>query len=151
MRPSGSSNFLAADEQGRLATVPRSPMSLRSFNSSQRDLTTPKASHIRPASALSVRHENALAARNGSTLGKRAGTAAFEYMQRHAVPATIHGGHRHKGTYKGADVFQRPSHDFDMVLRDDAIDPDESFEGLDNVRGQSHDCYPNTLLITSLL
>ena len=70
------------------------------------------------------------------TLGKRTGTAAYEYMQRHAVPATIHGGHRHKGTYKGADVLQRPSHDFDMILRDDAIDPDESFEGLENVRGE---------------
>lgn len=77
-----------------------------------------------------------MAARNGSTLGKRAGTSAFEYMQRHAVPATIHGGHRHKGTYKGADILPRPSHDFDMVLRDDAIDPDDSFEGLDNVRGE---------------
>jgi hypothetical protein len=123
MRTSSSSNFLAADEQGRLA-IPRSPMSLRSFNSSQRDLTTPKANQVRPASALSVRH--------GSAMNKRAGTAAFEYLRRHEVPATIHGGHRFKGTYKGAPIAD----DFDVVLRNDAEDPDASFDGMDNVRGE---------------
>lgn len=106
--------------------MPRSPMSLRSFNSSQRDLTTPKASYIRPASALSVRH--------GTAMSKRRGTPAFEYLNRHEVPATIHGGHRFKGTYRGAPIVD----DFDMVLRDDAEDPDASFDGMDNVRGESH-------------
>lgn len=106
-------------------------MSLRSFNSSQRDLTTPKASHIRPASALSARHDTAMR-KNGSTMGKRKGTAAYDYLQRHEVPATIHGGHRFKGSYKGAPFMD----DFDMVLRDDGDDPDASFEGMDNVRGE---------------
>ena len=111
--------------------MPRSPMSVRSFNSSQRDLTTPKASHIRPASALSARHENAMR-KNGSTMGKRKGTAAYDYMQRHGAPATIHGGHRFKGSYKG----QPFADDFDVVMRDDGDDQDVSFEGMDNVRGE---------------
>ena len=70
-------------------------------------------------------------------MGKRAGTAAFEYMRRHDVPATIHGGHRYKGTYHGAPIAD----DFDIVLRDDGDDDlDASFEGLDNVRGKSGNC-----------
>lgn len=66
-------------------------------------------------------------------MSKRAGTAAYEYMRRHEVPATIHGGHRFKGTYKGAPIAD----DFDVVNRDDGMDLDESFEGLENVRGES--------------
>ena len=64
-------------------------------------------------------------------MGKRAGTAAHEYMRRHEVPATIHGGHRYKGPYKGA-----PFDDFDVVDVGDGDDPDASFEGMDNVRGE---------------
>lgn len=63
---------------------------------------------------------------------KRHGTPAYEFMRRHEVPATIHGGHRFKGAYKGAPIAD----DFDMVLRDDADDPDTSFDGMDNVRGE---------------
>jgi hypothetical protein len=65
-------------------------------------------------------------------MGKRSGTAAYEYMRRHDVPATLHAGHRLKGTYKGAPIAD----DFDVVTRDDGDDTDGDFEGLDNVRGE---------------
>jgi hypothetical protein len=65
-------------------------------------------------------------------MSKRNGTAAHEYMRRHEVPAPLHGGHRYKGTYKGAPIVD----DFDVVMRDDGDDPDVSFEGLENVRGK---------------
>lgn len=122
MATSRSQLSVVADEQGRL----RSPMSVRSMNTSQQSVntstTTPRAS--RPPSSLAMR--------GTGTMGKRSGTAAYEYMRRHDVPLPVHGGHRYKGTYKGAPVID----DFDMVMRDDGDDPDESFEGLENVRGE---------------
>jgi hypothetical protein len=69
-----------------------------------------------------------------STLGKRTGTVAHDYLRRHEVPATIHGGHRFKGAYKGAPIADEG--DFDYVSRDDGDDMDTSFEGMDNVRGE---------------
>lgn len=111
------------DEQGRLM---RSPMSVRSMNTGHEvgDNTTPKAT--RPTSSLR---------RPGSVMSKRSGTAAHEYLRRHEVPAPVHGGHRFKGTYKGAPIVD----DFDMISRHDGDgdDPDASFEGLENVRGES--------------
>jgi hypothetical protein len=65
-------------------------------------------------------------------MSKRSGTAAHEYLRRHEVPAPLHGGHRFKGTYKGAPIVD----DFDMISRGDVDDPDASFEGLENVRGE---------------
>jgi hypothetical protein len=91
------------------------------------DSSTPKAFPPRSQSALSVR--------SPSTLSKRQGTVAHEFYRRHEVPHTIHGGHRYKGTYKGAPIAGDPD-DFDLVMRDDGDDPDASFEGLDNVRGE---------------
>ncbi|WWD10289.1 hypothetical protein V865_008424 [Kwoniella europaea PYCC6329] len=116
------------DEQGRLTTshnLPKSPMSLRSFGSERQSLNniTPRA--VRSTSAMSN-------VRPGTSMSKRAGTAAHEYVRRHEVPSTIHGGHRYKGTYKGAPIADQ--HDFDLVSRDDGDELDESFEGLENVR-----------------
>jgi hypothetical protein len=91
---------------------------------------TPKAHPPRPQSSLSSRTTGTVG--TAGTRGKRAGTAAYEYMRRHEIPQPIHGGHRYKGAYKGAPIAD----DFDMVLRDDGDDPDASFEGLDNVRGE---------------
>ncbi|ORX39731.1 hypothetical protein BD324DRAFT_606985 [Kockovaella imperatae] len=119
-----SSRSLAADEQGRLTytpTIPKSPMSMRSLHSVNSFTMTPKA-YPRPPSALS--------ARAASAMEKRSGTPAFEYYRRHEVPATIHGGHRYKGTYKGAPFME----DFDVITAEDGDDPDASFEGMDNVR-----------------
>lgn len=65
-------------------------------------------------------------------MGKRSGTAAYDFIRRHDVPTPIHGGHRYKGAYKGAPIAD----DFDMVMRDDGDEPDDSFEGLENVRGR---------------
>jgi hypothetical protein len=98
-------------------------MSVRSMNTTHEvgDNTTPKAN--RPTSSLR---------RPASVMSKRNGTAAHEYMRRHEVPAPLHGGHRYKGTYKGAPIVD----DFDVVMRDDGDDPDVSFEGLENVRGK---------------
>lgn len=67
-------------------------------------------------------------------MGKRAGTAAHEYMRRHEVPQSFHGGHRYKGTYKGARVVV--DDEFDVVSREDGEDMDTSYEGLENVRGE---------------
>ena len=130
MRRADTSRSLAADEQGRLTstllarspTLPRSPMSMRSLNSSHSLSLTPKA-YPRPPSALSARAASAMST-------KRSGTAAFEYVRRHEAPATIHGGHRYKGPYKGTAFME----DFDVVDPDDGDDPDASFEGMDNVR-----------------
>lgn len=65
-------------------------------------------------------------------MSKRPGTVAYDYIRRHEVPETLRGGHRFKGTYKGAPIAD----DFDLVDPDEAEDADASFEGLDNVRGQ---------------
>nr|ODN99720.1 hypothetical protein L204_02153 [Cryptococcus depauperatus CBS 7855] len=112
-----------ADEQGRLA-MPKSPMSLRSFGSERRSLNaTPRASRAQTAMGTY--------SRPSSSMGKRAGTPAHEYLKRHEVPATIHGGHRYKGAYKGALVLDE---EFDLVSREDGDDLDTSFEGLENVR-----------------
>lgn len=97
-------------------------MSHRSMES-----TTPKAYPPRSQSVISVR--------SPSTVSKREGTAAHEFYRRHQVPQTIHGGHRYKGTYKGAPIAPDQD-DFDLILRDDGNDPDASFEGMDNVRGE---------------
>jgi hypothetical protein len=107
------------DEQGRLLQ-PKSPMSMRSFSTDRRSLNsvTPKAQR----SMSSMSH------RPPSTVGKRTGTAAYEYMRRHEVPATIHGGHRFKGSYKGMPVAD----DFDLVTRDEG---DEVSEALCDVTG----------------
>jgi hypothetical protein len=107
------------DEQGRLP--PQSPMtsSIRSFATTNAN-PYPGRTH----SAMSTY----------STTGKRAGTAAHEFVRRHEVPATLHGGHRFKGAYKGAPIAD--DGDFDFVSRFDGEDPDASFEGLDNVRGE---------------
>ena len=109
--------------------MPQSPISMHSLTMSHRsnDSSTPKAYPPRSQSALSVHAP--------STLGKRQGTAAHEFYRRHEVPQTIHGGHRYKGTYKGAPIAV-DSDDFDLVMRNDGNDPDASFEGLDNVRGE---------------
>jgi hypothetical protein len=70
-----------------------------------------------------------------STLGKRSGTAAYDYWERytarHAVPETYRGGHRFRGDYKatGAD-------EFDVVDPQEGDDQDEAYEGMDNVRGE---------------
>ena len=69
-------------------------------------------------------------------MSKRQGTAAYEFLRRHEVPDTLHGGHRYKGTYKGAPIAG-DADDFDLVARDDGDDPDASFEGLENVRGEN--------------
>jgi hypothetical protein len=124
MKAANSRSHLSVipDEQGRLM---RSPMSIRTMNTAQTmetDNTTPKANRA----TSSIR-------RPASTISKRSGTVAHEYMRRHEVPAPLHGGHRYKGTYRGAPVMD----DFDMVSRDDGDDPDASFEGLENVRGKS--------------
>lgn len=138
------------DEQGRLApptphasgsTMPRSPMSLRSFNTDfSTNSVTPKP----------IRSQSALSSRPPSTLGKRSGTAAYAYLDqqsvrltsRQNVPEPFHGGHRFKGSYKGASVASPRSFDtqnarefgFAIVDRDEGMD--DSFEGLDNVRGE---------------
>lgn len=98
------------------------PSVYRSFGDDQ-SLNTPRAN--RPQSSLS--------ARPPSTIGKRSGTAAYEYIRRHEVPTPFHGGHRFKGAYKGAPVAE----DFDLVLPDEGDEHDDSFEGLENVRGES--------------
>ncbi len=101
---------------------------MRSLTMSHRsmDISTPQAHPPRSQSSLSVRPP--------SISAKRHGTAAHEWLRRHEVPQTIHGGHRYKGTYKGAPIAA-DSDDFDLVVRDDGDDPEASFEGLDNVRG----------------
>lgn len=107
--------------------MPKSPMSMRSFRSDSRSLNsaTPKA--VRSASSMSHRPP--------STLGKRSGTAAYDYWERytarHAVPETYHGGHRFKGDYKA-----RGPEEYDVVDPQEGDDQDESFEGMDNVRGE---------------
>lgn len=108
--------------------MPKSPMSLRSFGSERHSLSniTPKANRSNSTMAHYPR--------SASTMGKRAGTAAYEYMRRHEVPQPFHGGHRYKGTYKGARVIV--DDEFDMVSREDGEDMDTSFEGLENVRGE---------------
>lgn len=113
-----------ADEQGRL-TMLKSPMSLRSFSSERHSLSniTPKANR----SHSTMSHYP----RSASTMGKRAGTAAHEYMRRHELPQSFHGGHRYKGPYKGARIVDD---EFDVVSREDGEDMDISFEGLENVR-----------------
>ena len=129
------------DGQGRL-TIPREPMlpssprSMRSFNSGMS--ATPRPS--RPQSSLSARH------RPPSTIGKRSGTAAFAYLDaharesaRHVAPATIRGGHRFKGSYKGAPGEpMSPARSFALVGHDEeGEEGDDPFEGMDNVRGTS--------------
>lgn len=116
----------AVDEQGRIS-MPQSPMSMsiRSFATDARSMNlTPKAQAPRTQSAMAMRP--------ASTTGKRQGTLAHEYMRRHDVPATLHGGHRFKGTYKGAPIVD----DFDVVSRDVIDDMDDPYEGLENVRGE---------------
>jgi hypothetical protein len=104
----------------------RSPMSVRSMNAQSINDTTPKANR-----ASSIR-------RPPSTISKRSGTVAHEYLRRHEVPAPVHGGHRFKGAYKGAIMSGpvRAYDDFDMISRDDGDDPDASYEGIENVRGR---------------
>lgn len=89
---------------------------------------TPKA--IRPSTSMSHNRPPS------SSLGKRSGTAAYDYWERytarHAVPETYRGGHRFKGDYKS-----RAGDDYDLVdAQEGDIDQDESFEGMDNVRGE---------------
>lgn len=105
----------------------KSPMSLRSFSSERHSLSniTPKANR----SHSTMSHYP----RSASTMGKRAGTAAHEYMRRHELPQSFHGGHRYKGPYKGARIVDD---EFDVVSREDGEDMDISFEGLENVRGE---------------
>jgi hypothetical protein len=114
------------DEQGRFA---KTPMSLRSFGSSR---YTTESAGATPR-AYPPRAQSSLAARPPSTLGKRTGTAAHEYLKRHEPPATLWGGHRHR-TDLGA--MRQEGDDFDLVTRDDGDDPDDSFEGMENVRGE---------------
>ena len=130
-------NPKTVDEQGRL-TIPRSPMlpssprSMRTFNSGLS--ATPRPS--RPQSSLSIR-------RPPSTIGKRSGTAAYAYLDaqarevaRHDAPATLRGGHRFKGSYKGAPGEMSPgARSFALVGHDEADEGDDPFEGMDNVRG----------------
>lgn len=70
-----------------------------------------------------------------STLGKRSGTAAYDYWERytarHAVPDTLRGGHRFAGDYKSS----RGRDEYDVVDPQEGDDQDE-YEGMDNVRGE---------------
>lgn len=114
----------------------RSPMSVRSMNAQSFNDTTPKANR-----ASSIR-------RPPSTISKRGGTVAHEYLRRHEIPEPVHGGHRYKGAYKGAEMSGPVGHDdFDLISRDDGDDPDASYEGIENVRGKSS--HPRCLVETS--
>lgn len=108
------------DEHGALRspTKNKSRLSVRSVD--REVLTTPRAQPPRPASAMS-------ASGRGSSMRARASTAADTYMRRHAVPPPHFGGHRYKGAYKGAPVTTGTDYE-------EEDDPDESFDGLDNVR-----------------
>ena len=110
-----------ADEYGR-RQPPMSPMSLRSFTSSRsyNDLT-PKAHGPRSQSAMGVRP--------GSTIGKRSGAAANDFLRRHDNDRNTFLGGNLRGNLSD-------SHDFDVIDADDGDDPDASFEGLENVRGE---------------
>ena len=123
------------DEQGRIM---RSPMSVRSMNAQSINETTPKANR-----ASSIR-------RPPSTISKRSGTAAHEYMRRHDAPTPLHGGHRFMGAYK-REFASGPADEFDMVSRDDGDDPDASYEGIENVRGESLYRHARAVLIRSVL
>jgi hypothetical protein len=111
-------NVGEVDEQGRI----RPRKSMISLNES-----TPKGRSgfsLKPTSSVKI---------GPST--KKPDTVAYTYetMRRNSqVPEPRWGGHRYKGTYKGAPVVD----DFDIISHDDADDPDVSFEGLDNVRGE---------------
>ena len=108
--------------------VPMSPtVSMRSLAVSQHTMgsSTPNL--------LPSRSHSVASARPLSTLSKRHGTMHHEFSRRHEVPQTVHGGHRYKGTYRGAPIVED---EFDVVNRDDGADFDVSFEGLDNVRGE---------------
>lgn len=107
------------DEHGALRS-PRSPHKSKSRLSvrSMENGSTPRAAtQPRPASSIST------------SMRSRASNAADTYMRRHAVPQPHFGGHRYKGAYKGAPIATAMT-DYE----DDDEDPDESFEGLDNVR-----------------
>lgn len=71
-----------------------------------------------------------MGARPGSAIGKRSGTPAHEYLRRQE---------KDRNTFFGPNLRGELSdgHDFDVVDADDGDDPDASFEGLENVRGES--------------
>jgi len=107
------------DEHGKLRSPPPSiprAMSVRSMDS------TPKA--YRPGSSMSINRKLSRTLTDGS------------YSRRHAVPQPHFGGHRYKGTYRGASVSDRKEMEREYDLVDADLEQDESFEGLDNVRGE---------------
>lgn len=66
--------------------------------------------------------------RPGSTIGKRSGAVANDFLRRHEDRNTFLGGNLRGDLSDG--------HDFDVIDADDGDDPDASFEGLENVRGE---------------
>ena len=123
LRQSAASKGTDIDEQGQFLKSQMSIQTLRNPSD-----TTPKA---RSQSAMSFRSPS-------SPIDKRRDTVAYTYesMRRiSGVPETRWGGHRYKGTYRGAPIAD--ADDFDVVAHAEADDPDASFEGLENVRGES--------------
>lgn len=54
------------------------------------------------------------------------------------------------GAYK-REFASGPADEFDMVSRDDGDDPDASYEGIENVRGESLYRHARAVLIRSVL
>ena len=54
------------------------------------------------------------------------------------------------GAYK-REFASGPADEFDMVSRDDGDDPDASYEGIENVRGESLCRLARAVLISSVL
>jgi hypothetical protein len=124
------------DEHGKFrspqAAIPRA-MSVRSLE------TTPKAAYYRPGSSLSTTRK----------LSRTLTAESSGYAKRHAVPSPHFGGHRYKGTYHGAPFDRnRAEMEREYDLDGPIDDYDESFEGLDNVRGEYTSVLESKLLTT---
>lgn len=141
LTPSSAANALRTPHRGastmsggtrRLSVIPdeRSGHSGRSGRSSVQSLRSPK-------SRLSIRSLEANSTPRASSIMRPASSLSSRRRTHSGAPAPRFGGHRYKGTYRGASVVdQSPAYDEMGVLAglDMDTDLDDSFEGLDNVR-----------------